>query len=233
MKIFRSLIVLLVLPFICISCNEDTILVADIEDLSSNKLTGSRWVMLPENISIDSGSIYSAVASIEFFGSKKCLFNYSLADYANQPIIYFYDQKYSEETNKGRLLNYNVDFIVVDNELFLTEVDYNGVAHTFTFTKDINYVAPSKDCPLIGFWQGKSNHDVITDWNGTYYLNIINNQRLIFYNNFTDDSYSVVLEYQFDGKILSFKQKDQIITFQLKENKLVNDYATLTKGQHQ
>lgn len=226
MKLFRLLTTLLVLPFICISCEDEPTLVADVEDVNSNELTSTRWI----NINLDSKNIFSSVASIEFFGSKKCLFDYSLADYANQPNVRLYNSKYSDETNKGELPDDNIDFIVVNNELFLTKVDYNGVSHSVTFTKDIDYVAPLKDCPLIGFWQGKSKEDFPIDWNATYYLSIIDNQRLIFYNNFTDDgSYSTVLEYQFDGKILSFKKKDQIITFKLEGNKLANDYVTLSK----
>ena len=234
MKMFRLLIALLVFPFMCISCEDEPTLVADIEDANTNGLTGTRWIMLPQNINIDSESVYKSVASIEFFGSKKCLFNFSLADYTNQPITLIYNSEYNEETNKGNLLKYNVNFIVVDNELFLTEIDHEGVPHTLTFTKETDYVAPSKDCPLIGFWQGEINKGIAINQNATYYLNIIDNQRLIFYDNFTGEgSHFIVLEYQFDGKTLSFKKNNQINTFKLKKNKLESDFVTLTKSQYQ
>ena len=233
MKTIRFFLMLIVASVMVACSNDDEpALVADVEDVSSNELTGTRWIAHPDNSNLSSGCIYTSVAYIEFFGSKKCLINRSLDYYANDPTTLFYNSEYNDETNKGKLDYYNVDFIVIDNELFLTEIDFSGDSMIYKFTKDLNYVAPAKDCSLIGYWEGDVNdEDIPESWNPKVFLKIIDNNRLLYYSNFIcDGGDKTILDYTFDGKTLSFiSNQNDNQSFNLKGNKLVRGSDILTK----
>ena len=235
MKSLRLLLVLLSATFM-VACNNDDEpeLVAKVEDLSSNELTGTLWVAHPDNSNITPWCYFTPVSSIEFFGSKMCLINCSLDYYAEDPVIHFNSSEYNDETNTGRLNHFesNFDFTIIDNDLFITEIDGYGAPQTFRFTKDLNYEAPAKDCPLIGNWQGDVNNENIPEsWNPKKFLKIIDNNRLLYYSNFVlDGGYKTILNYTFDGETLSFnKTANNHVSFTLKGNKLIGGDVTLTK----
>lgn len=231
MKSLRLLLILLSATFIVACSNDDEPeLVAKVEDLSSNELTGTLWIAHPDNSNLSPSYNYTVVSSIEFFGSKRCLINCSLDYYANDPTIWLDYSEYNDETNTGRLDFYNVDFTIIDNDLFITEINYSGVPQIYRFTKDLNYEAPAKDCPLIGNWEGKCK-GLPAELNATAYIKIIDNKRLLYYNNFLSDTgHRIILDYTFDGKALSFiTATNNHISLTLKGNKLIGEDVTLTK----
>ena len=231
MKSLRLLLILLSATFMVACSNEDEPeLVANVEDLSSNELTGTLWISHPDNSDLIPGGHISTIASFEFFGSKKCIANCSLDYCADEPTIWFFESEYNKETNTGRLDFLNTDFTIIDNDLFITAIDPNGVPQIYRFTKDLNYEAPAKDCPLIGNWEGKCK-GLPAELNATAYIKIIDNKRLLYYNNFLSDAgHRIILDYIFDGKTLSFiNAANNHISFNLKGNKLIGENVTLTK----
>lgn len=214
-------------PLFSCSDDDEPTLVAEVEDEVPNKLSGTRWIADSENYTKAADEL-SSMSIIEFSSNTKCLLYCTEGYYAESPVTWYFDSNYDEEKGSISVSEVGLTFDVIDNELFCTTEDATGATVTYKFTKDLDYVAPAKDCPLIGAWRGEYVAEGLSN-QAMKWLKIIDNKRLLYYDNqVADAGHKMVLEYTFDGSTLTFF-KHSNITYQLKGNKLVSDEVTLTK----
>ena len=176
MKMFRLLLVLMVIPFMCVSCEDEPVLE------TPNKLVGTRWVQSTEMQALNNPYEYN---SIEFCKNDWCICTKEIVktgmDNTTQSVTdyYFVPYTYDETTNKIWVDGHKHGVMNTDTKVCVFDLSEqypnNPEFHCATYIQDVNYVAPEANNKLAH-----------TKWAATYktkndyILEFLDNSRLIF-----------------------------------------------------